>query len=214
MEVLSNGLPAKLLMLLLTVVMSTNMSGCRGTADAADIGQPPGVVAEQTDAKTDTALADDYDPTKDESLKEPCKEDFSKITICGREFDMPCKIEDFSGKGFSHIQTKDGYAIKYKNDSIGERLSFNDPEPGYLYYFTFSDYDSSFNSVYSINGFQSDMSSSELLNSLGRPYSYAKNEDTGNIDIITYKFDDRKIAFVIMTYTDGKQGWLLSFACK
>ena len=125
MEVLSNGLPAKLLMLLLTVVMSTNMSGCRGTADAADTGQPPGVVAEQTDAKAET--------TEKKELKQVSVKEFTEnIYINGVHIKFPCTFGELCNSyDFADIQENVTNGTPVENTNLfrySYSLYFHDSE--------------------------------------------------------------------------------------
>ena len=119
MEVLSNGLPAKLLMLLLTVVMSTNMSGCRETADAADTSQPPGVVAEQTDAKISSSKVSNKLQYPE---PQPIPEDGwtyetlnERIWVNGNYISLPCKFSDL-GAGFD-VSTENRF-FQYGDDKF------------------------------------------------------------------------------------------------
>ena len=95
--------------ILLALTISVSLSACENKAGAAstagtNTGQGETSVltaaqAETTETEESSSYIEvyDYEPASGEKLKEPSWEDFSKITICGREFDMPCKIEDFDG---------------------------------------------------------------------------------------------------------------------
>ena len=87
MEVLSNGLPAKLLMLLLTVVMSTNMSGCRGTAGAESSQSPPAMVS------STEVIYNTIEPPADGWTDELV----NQVTyFCGKPVSLPCKFDDLN----------------------------------------------------------------------------------------------------------------------
>ena len=167
MEVLSNGLPAKLLLLLLTVVMSTNMSSCRGTADAADTGQPPPT----SDA--------DYVATDD-------------ITIEGVEGTFPFHLSDLEKEFSTKPAATHKYQLFYGDKEWGECNVKSDTDDTTIYMRIIPSKKS-----ISIHGINIDNKTklSELEPVLGKSkvVEYPDWIDDDNQNVIEYKDSDTNI---------------------
>ena len=164
MEVLNKILP-----LILIAIMSMNLSGCGNTG--ADGSQP---------AETSSATI----VTDENGNKVATAADFSKVTICGTEFTMPCKASDFTGD-FS-VSDKP----TYENDTW-YTIYYKDVPVGYIYYKPERQYDletsfppainlwSNDNTVsYSINEVILPTSYNELINHFGKPNRELKSENS------------------------------------
>ena len=204
MEALNKVLP-----LMFAAIVSMNLSGC-GDSTGANSGQPSETGSEMvgieqkstgtvdTVSESDTIQSDDYDPTTDKRLKEPSWDDFSKITICGQEFDMPLNVDDFTGE-FQIKEGKEGeYAILYQDSIIVifEYLTDSDEisKAEYTYLYSISGSDFASNEVFSINNYKSSLGLSELLQTLGRPTKIDR-DDKGCIRSVYYVFEGYKIRF-------------------
>ncbi len=195
MEVLNKIIP-----LILTAIMSVNLSGC-GNGTGAN-GSQPAETSSSTAGTLVTEVADDYDPTKDENLKAPDRNDFAKITICGREFDMPCEIEDFDGD-FSYKGSTNKRPIMFKNEFIGV-YTYNDVEESdYTYCYTIYSTSPTITNLFTIGEFVSgpNQKYTNILEIFGRPTRIST--DDNRIYALEYDFTDFKIYFGI-SYVDNE----------
>lgn len=106
----------KIVPMILIVFMSMNMSGC-GNSTGTNAGQP-----EET--STEVRSVDEGDNSDSGS-----SEMFSRVTVYGTKFTMPCDVNDFKGD-FSVKKSKESegfYSIIYKKERIGD-LYYKDRE--------------------------------------------------------------------------------------
>ena len=64
-----------IIFVILTSMMAAGLTACGDTARAETVGD----TAVSTTAAYKVVISDDYDPTTDENLKEPCRADFDRI---------------------------------------------------------------------------------------------------------------------------------------
>ena len=183
MEVLN-----KLMPLLMALVMSVNLSGC-GNRAGAESGQS------ETTVSTSTV-------TDENGNKVATAADFSKVTICGTEFTMPCKASDF--KGDFYVDTKsekwNQFSICYKDTPVAilkfdediEKVNLKKHNPNSIFLFE--------DSHYNINGFTDDMDSNQLIQYFGEP-NECLTDDNGIITSAKYNINDNatKIETVIIS---------------
>ena len=201
MEVLN-----KLMPLLMAVTISVNLSGC-GNKAGAESGYPV-ETSSSTPGTLVTELPDDYDPTTDMSLKEPCWEDFSKITICGREFNIPCEPEDFDGD-FAFVGTEKEHPITYKEELIGAYTLYDKDESDYSYCFSVFGATPTIPALFSVKDVTSDMSYIDVINCFGRPSRISVRN--GKVYTVVYNFDDMEVRINILHYDSQTQELMISY---
>ena len=182
-----------IIFVILTSMMAAGLTACGDTARAETIGD----TAVSTTAAYKVVISDDYDPTTDENLKEPCRADFDRIEICGKEFTMPCKLEDFDGD-LGYEGSPDDCSLTYKGDLIGDRKQYKDSEFSYSYTFFAKSmglisWMGKSTAVYSVNGFTPDMDYADVFEIFGRPTKTFRSN--GRLAVVTYDFDDCRIGF-------------------
>ncbi len=183
MEVLNKILP-----LILAAIMSVNLSGC-GNSTGANGSQP---------AETNAATI----VTDENGNKVATAADFSKVTICGTEFTMPCKASDFTGDFSVDNKSEkwNSYSICYKDSPVAilgydediEKVNLKKHKPNSILLIE--------ESHYNINGFTDDMDSDQLIHHLGEP-NECLTDDNGIITTAKYNFTDdaTKIDTVIIS---------------
>ena len=122
-------------------------------------------------------------------LRNPTAEDFSKITVCGTEFSLPCKPDDFSGD-FSVKEEENNkyYNIYCKDTLVGHVMkATNDTENLLLYSFNED-------SKFSIGYFSVLMHYDDVERIFGKPTKEFK-DDNGVIMVVHYEFDDFTVMF-------------------
>ncbi len=155
MEILNKIMP-----LILTAIMSVNLSGCGNTGTN---GSQP--------AETSSATI----VTDENGNKFATAADFSKVTICGTEFTMPCKASDFTGDfSVSDKPTNENdtwYAIYYKDVPVGSicyktesKINFETSIPSIILLWTETETIS-----YSVDGIDLPTTYDEVIKHFGTP---------------------------------------------
>ena len=181
----------QLLTLLLSAAVCVNMCGCQSKTETVETAQPAAVSTETATAATDK-----------DGNKVATAADFSKVTICGTEFNMPCKASDFTGDFSIDTESEkwNSYSICYKNTHIAilgydediKKVNLKKHKPKSILLTE--------KSHYNINGFTDDMDSDQLIQYFGEPDDMLK-DDNGIIIAAKYVFNDdtTKIGTVLIS---------------
>ena len=130
-----------------------------------------------------------------------------------REFDMPCKTEDFDGD-FECVEGNDGtYAIVYNNDVV---VMFNYHDKGeknqYSYMYSIYEQGVFVDDIFSFENYNPNMSVEELFHAFGRPSKVGMIDN--KIYLIEYVIEDFRIRFHITNKDNNSYTYMITCFVK